>query len=53
MKKRKREWMIRLSEELRENPKAMFITLTFNDKSIKHLKNITHSTDGNEIAKKL
>lgn len=51
-KKRKREWMIRLNEAIRANPKALFITLTFNDESIKHLKDITKSNDDNVIAKK-
>lgn len=51
-KKRKREWMIRLCEAIRANPKALFITLTFNDKSIKHLQQITNSKDDNVIAKK-
>ena len=37
-KQKKREWIVRLSEEIRTDNKAYFITLTFNDKSFKEIK---------------
>ena len=33
MKKKSREWTVRLSEELRENKKALMVTLTFSTES--------------------
>lgn len=37
-KQKKREWIVRLSEEIRTNNNAYFVTLTFNDSSIKEIK---------------
>ena len=34
MKKKSREWTVRLMEELKENPQCYWITLTFSDESI-------------------
>lgn len=36
-KKKRREWLVRLSEEIKENSNCMFITLTFNEKSLRKL----------------
>ena len=38
LKKKGREWQIRMSEELRNNNEAKFITLTFNKESLNELK---------------
>lgn len=40
MKKKAREWQIRLQEEIRENKNGKFITLTFNDESLEELKKV-------------
>lgn len=37
-KRKKREWMIRLNEELQKNKNAIFVTLTFNEESLKELE---------------
>ena len=37
---RQREWIVGLSEELRENRNALFVTLTFNNESIKKINGI-------------
>lgn len=48
--KRKREWIIRLTEELKNNKeKPHFITLTFSEEALKKIMGET-STDGNEVA---
>lgn len=36
-KKKKREWTMRLCEEIRNDNKCYFVTLTFNDESLKNL----------------
>ena len=36
-KKKKREWLVRLSEEIKSDNKCMFVTLTFSDKEFKEL----------------
>jgi len=36
-KQKAREWQIRLQEDIRHNQNAKFVTLTFSNKSIKHL----------------
>lgn len=36
-KKKKREWLVRLSEEIKEDNKCMFVTLTFSDKEFNKL----------------
>lgn len=38
-KEKKREWLARLSEEIRNDNKCAFVTLTFNDESINKLYN--------------
>ena len=35
---KQRQWLVRMSEELRQEPNAYFITLTIDDKSYKQLK---------------
>lgn len=37
-KEKQREWMVRLSEELKENNKCHFVTLTFNDEQYEYLR---------------
>ena len=37
---RQREWIVRLSEELRENNNALFVTLTFDKEKIQKIKGI-------------
>ena len=36
-KKKKREWLVRLSEEIKNDNKCMFVTLTFSDKGFNEL----------------
>ena len=36
-KEKARNWRIRLAEELKNNPDALFITLTFNEESYREL----------------
>lgn len=59
MKKRAREWQVRLHEEITKNEPCHFVTLTFNEESIIELTNeiynkynltITEKTQYNEIA---
>ena len=38
MKKKANEWRVRLSEELKHNKNAYFVTLSFNDEAFEHLK---------------
>jgi len=57
MRKKKREWMVRLSEELKnnKNEKAWFVTFTFSDESILELSTgitLTGYDLDNGIAKK-
>ena len=53
-RKRAREWKIRMSEEMRENPNAIFFTGTFTDERIEYLCNKygIDKEDVNEIATK-
>ena len=48
-----RQWLVRMSEELRQEPNAYFITLTIDDKSYSELSNTYNITDNNEIATSL
>ena len=41
-KAKAREWKIRLNEEIKHNPHAVFITLTFSDESISHINKLIH-----------
>ena len=47
---KQRQWLVRMSEELRQNPNAYFITLTIDDENYTNLANICDSDDDNEIA---
>ena len=47
-----REWLVRMSEELRTEPNAYFMTLTISDENYEILKNICKSEDENTIATK-
>ena len=53
-KKKAREWKIRMSEEMRHNPSAIFFTGTFTDERIKQLceKYDINKENVNEIATK-
>ena len=51
-KQKQREWLVRMSEELRTEPNAYFMTLTISDESYEILKNICESEDKNTIATK-
>lgn len=57
-KKKRREWQVRLAEEIKEDKKCMFVTLTFNDKELirigKIIFNRAAKTDEeeNEVATK-
>ena len=53
-KKRAREWKIRMSEEMRHSPSAIFFTGTFTDERIKQLceKYDINKENVNEIATK-
>ena len=49
---KQRQWLVRMSEELRQEPNAYFITLTIDDKSYSKISNTYNITDNNEIATK-
>lgn len=49
---KQRQWLVRMSEELRQNPNAYFITLTIDDENYTKLANICESDNDNEIATK-
>ena len=51
-RQKQREWLVRMSEELRTEPNAYFITLTISDENYEILKNICKSEDNNTIATK-
>lgn len=50
-KQKQREWVIRLSEEIRSNPKGYFITLTINDESFKELKTCESESENDTATK--
>lgn len=56
-KEKKREWRIRMNEELKNDPKALFVTLTFNNESMQklskelfHMKQLNYEQE-NELCK--
>lgn len=51
-KQNQRQWLVRMSEELRQEPNAYFITLTIDDESYSNISNTYNITDNNEIATK-
>lgn len=42
---KQREWVIRLSEEVRQNPKCLFVTLTIDDEHYNKLKENEHQNE--------
>lgn len=51
-KQKQRQWLVRMSEELRQEPNAYFLTLTIDDNSYNEISNTYNITDNNEIATK-
>lgn len=52
MKQKGRAWQVRLSEEIRQNPKAIFVTLTISDESWEKLrKKYSYSSEDDYIKK--
>lgn len=51
-KQKQREWLVRMSEELRTEPNAYFMTLTISNENYEILKNTCKSEDENTIATK-
>ena len=49
-KQKQREWLVRMSEELRSNPNAYFMTLTFSDEGYNEVKKTCNSEEDNDIA---
>lgn len=50
-KQKANEWRVRLMEEIKEKPKALFLTLTFSDESLRKLHKKTKSEDVNDVAR--
>lgn len=48
-RKKANEWRIRLTEEMKNSESATFVTLTFDQESIKELENVTNSQNQEEI----
>ena len=48
--KKAREWQVRLHEELKDDARALFMTMTFNDESLDKLEKECKTEDPNEIA---
>lgn len=51
-KQKQREWLVRMSEELRNNPNAYFMTLTFSEEGYNEVKKLCEKGDENTIATK-
>lgn len=51
-KQKQREWLVRMSEELRHYPNAYFMTLTFSEEKLEKYKKLCNSEDPNTIATK-
>lgn len=51
-KQKQREWLVRMSEELRHDPNAYFMTLTFSEEKLEEYKKLCNSEDPNTIATK-
>ena len=45
-KQKQRQWVVRMSEELRQNPNAYFMTLTIDDENYTNLANICSTKIG-------
>ena len=52
MKKKAREWQVRMQEEIRHDKSGKFLTLTFSEDSLEKLKKDYELTKENEIATK-
>ena len=50
-KQKQREWLVRMSEELRTEPNAYFMTLTISDENYEILKNTWHIVTGKQIGR--
>ena len=51
-KQKQREWLVRISEGLRHDPNAYFMTLTFSGEKLEEYKKLCNSEDPNTIATK-
>ena len=51
-KQKQRQWLVRMNEELKNNPNAYFITLTIDDNNMKKLIKECKSKEENEVATK-
>lgn len=51
-KQKQREWLVRMSEELRSEPNAYFMTLTFSEEKLEEYKKLCNSEDPNTIVTK-
>lgn len=51
-KQKQREWLVRMSEELRNEPNAYFMTLTFSEEKLEEYKKLCNSEDPNVIVTK-
>ena len=51
-KQKQREWLVRMSEELRHDANAYFMTLTFSEEKLEEYKKLCNSEDPNTIATK-
>ena len=49
-KQKQRQWLVRMNEELKNNPNAYFITLTIDDNNMKKLIKECKSKEENDIA---
>ena len=48
--KKAREWQVRLHEELKDDDRALFMTMTFSDESLDKLEKECKTEEPNEIA---
>jgi hypothetical protein len=53
MKQKGRAWQVRLSEEIRQDPKAIFVTLTISDESWEKIKNAYIQLSNEDCIKKM
>lgn len=53
MKQKGRAWQVRLSEEIRQDPKAIFVTLTISDESWEKIKNAYIQLSDEDCIKKM
>ena len=48
--KKAREWQVRLHEELKDDARALFMTMTFSDEALDKLEKECKTEDPNEIS---